>query len=98
MRSVSDPLTTNEIIDKIYDATTLEDAILWREEFVRRLSHAISHADLREARHEIDLYALAKAQSEQAIARLQMCLAKGERWSWSAKDQTWRALPSNLTR
>jgi hypothetical protein len=41
MRAVSDLLTTNEIIDKIYDAPTLEEAIYWREAFVRRLSKAI---------------------------------------------------------
>lgn len=77
-------LSTSEIIDKIYEAATLEDAVFWREEFIRRLAHAISRADLFDpaSRDEINLYALAKGQSEQAVARLQMCIAQNDRWDW----------------
>lgn len=94
MRAVSDLLTTNEIIDKIYDAPTLEEAIYWREAFVRRLSKAISHSDFLEARSENNLYALAKAQTEQTISRLQMCLVKNERWEWSADRRGWQVVGS----
>lgn len=88
MRVASTSLTTSEIIDEIYDACTLEDAIHWREQFVARLAHAISRADKADPgiREEVALYALAKAQAEQAISRLQMCIARNEHWiSWSPR-------------
>jgi len=86
VRVASGSLTTQEIIDQIYDAATLEDAVYWREEFVRRLAQAIAHANLLDPTScdEVTLYSLAKAQSEQAIARLQMCIARNERWKWSS--------------
>lgn len=90
MQVASGTLSTSEIIDRIYEAATLEDAIFWREEFVRRLAHAISRSDLFDPASGDDakLYALAKAQSEQAIALLRMCIATNERWSWSPRTKT----------
>lgn len=92
MRVASGALSTSEIIDKIYDASTLEDAVFWREEFVSRLARAILRSDVFDPklRDEVNLYAQAKAQSEQAIARLQFCLAKNERWTWSENSKSFR--------
>lgn len=87
MRVAYESLTIGEIIEEIHNASTLEDAVYWREEFVRRLGQAISRADLfdPDAADEATLYALAKAQSEQAITRLQMCIARNDRWIWTAQ-------------
>lgn len=86
----SGALSTSEIIDHIYEASTLEEAVFWREEFVSRLGRAILRSDLFDpaSRDELNLYAQAKAQSEQAIARLQLCMANNERWAWSAQAKT----------
>jgi hypothetical protein len=93
MRVASGALSTSEIIDKIYEAYTLEDAVFWREEFVSRLAHAILRSDLMDPklRDEVNLYAQAKAQSEQAIARLQFCLVNNERWNWSEPSKSFRS-------
>jgi hypothetical protein len=93
MRVAAGALSTSEIIDKIYEAYTLEDAVFWREEFVARLSRVILRSDVLDpnVRDEVNLYAQAKAQSEQAIARLQFCLANNERWTWSEHSQSFRS-------
>ncbi|MDO9383992.1 MAG: hypothetical protein Q7T86_14140 [Hyphomicrobiaceae bacterium] len=90
--SSSGALSTSEIIDRIYDACTLEEAVFWREEFVSRLSRAILRSDLLDptCRDEVNLYAQAKAQSEQAIARLQLCMANNERWDWSVHTRSFK--------
>lgn len=74
----------NEIIDKIYAASTLEDAIYWRERFIARISASIARSNIfdPEDRDQVCLFAAAKAQAEQAIARLQMCIARNERVAW----------------
>lgn len=74
----------NDIIDEIYAASTLEDAIFWREEFISRMARLIAEANLfdPEKRDEVCLYAAAKAQAEQAVARLQMCVLKNEHVAW----------------
>lgn len=78
-------MTTSEIIERVYDAWTLDDAIFWREQFVRRLSQMIANSSVLDPAQsdEVALYAAAKAQSEQAIARLQMALARGETFCWT---------------
>lgn len=75
---------TMHIIDRIYDASTLEDGIFWREELIRRLSSMILNANIMDPQSadEVAVYAAAKAQAEQAIARLQMVLARGEVFVW----------------
>lgn len=77
-------LHLNDIIDEIYAACTLEDAIFWREEFIGRMARLIASSNLFDPgqRDEVCLYAGAKAQAEQAVARLQMCVVKDERVSW----------------
>jgi hypothetical protein len=66
--------------------------VFWREQFVSRLQRAILRSDLLDprSRDEVNLYAQAKAQSEQAISRLQFCLAKNERWNWSQPTRAFR--------
>jgi hypothetical protein len=93
MRVASGALSTSEVIDKIYEAYTLEDAVFWREEFVARLARVILRSDLLDpsVRDEVNLYAQAKAQSEQAIARLQFCLANNERWTWSEQAKSFKS-------
>lgn len=77
-------ITTHELIDRIYDAASIDDAIFWREEFVRRLRVMIASRNLFDAnqREEVSLYARAKAQAEMAIARLQLARDLGETLVW----------------
>lgn len=77
-------LELHEIIDEIYASCTLEDAIFWREEFIARMASLIASSNLFDARSrdEVCLYSGAKAQAEQAVARLQLCLARNERFEW----------------
>jgi hypothetical protein len=77
-------ISTHELIDRIYAAATIDDAIFWREEFVRRLRVMIASRNLFEPgqRDEVVLYARAKAQAEMAIARLQLVRDAGETLVW----------------
>ncbi len=77
-------VSTQELIDRIYAAANADDAIFWREEFVRRLSVMIASRNLFDSgqREEVSLYACAKAQAEMAIARLQLARDLGETLIW----------------
>lgn len=77
-------ISTQQLIDYIYDAASIDDAIFWREEFIRRLRVMIASRNLFDATHreEVALYARAKAQAEMAIARLQLARDVGETLVW----------------
>jgi hypothetical protein len=83
MQPITEP-ALNVIIDQIYAASTLEDAIYWREKFIARISATIARSNVFDPtdRDQICLFAAAKAQAEQAISRLQMCVARNERVAW----------------
>lgn len=70
-----------EIVEKIFEASTLEEAIIWRQAMVRRLGQVlVPGAEL--STDQRNLYWQAKAETEMAISRLELTLTKGERWDW----------------
>lgn len=75
-------LKATEVVERIFDASTLEEAIFWRQTMVRRLVEVLTAEGTNLSPDERDLYRQAKAQTEMAISRLQLALAKGERWLW----------------
>ena len=84
MELANGTMSTTAIIEKLFDAYTLEEAIYWRQEFVLRLADLIAAVDHFDPRtiDELSLYRRAKGQTEQSIARLQMALLKNERVDW----------------
>ena len=76
-------LKAADLVEKIFAAHTLEEAIFWREEMVERLEYALSLNDSGLSADERDLYAGAKAQTERALDNLNIALVKGERWHWT---------------
>lgn len=76
------PLNTSWVVERIFEATTLEAAIFWREVMVDRLNWAIDNLDSSISMDEWSLYAMAKAEMEQAIRRLRECARRGDRLVW----------------
>jgi uncharacterized protein YjaG (DUF416 family) len=78
-------LSTTEILDHIFEASTLEEAIRWRRIMLGRLKMVLTHAfrtDISE--DEIKLYVEAATELELALTRLEIALAAGERLDWSS--------------
>lgn len=76
--------STRDLIDEIFAATNLDEAIFWREQLVVRLRVLIASRNLFDPQHreEVCLYASAKAQAEMAISRLQLARDLGETLVW----------------
>lgn len=79
------PLTAAYVVDRIFDASTLEDAIFWRQEMVDRLAHAIANSAGILTDEERGVYELAKAQTEEAIKRLRVCFENDDRPMWKSR-------------
>jgi uncharacterized protein YjaG (DUF416 family) len=76
-------LSTTEILDRIFEASTLEDAIAWRRVILGRLKMVLTHAFRTElSEDEIKLYMEAATELELALSRLKVALAGGERLDW----------------
>lgn len=88
-------LSTTEIRDHIFDASTLEEAIRWRRVILGRLKMVLAHAFRTElSEDEIKLYMEAATELELALSRLEIALAAGERLDWSSG----RPVPERHTR
>lgn len=79
-------LKAADLVELIFDASTLEDAIFLREEMVERLEYALAMPESGLSSDERDLYVRAKERTEQAIKHLYAALGKKERWEWLPKS------------
>lgn len=80
------PLSAVCVVERIFEAATLEDAIHWRQEMVDRLGQAI--ADGRLSLEERSMYELARSETLTAIERLRICLESDDRPIWPRAAST----------
>lgn len=79
----------SEILESIFAAATLEDAIFWRQTMLARLAAVIeSRCDL--TADEVRLHREAIFHTELALENLRFCLLNNERTAWEPADREWQ--------
>jgi hypothetical protein len=79
----------SEIVESIFAASTLEEAITWREAMLARLGTVTEgRSDL--TADEARLHQEAKFQTELALENLRFCLLNNERAAWEPVQREWQ--------
>ena len=80
----------SEILESIFAASTLEDAIFWREIMLGRLAEAMDAASqTRFTADEVQLHLEALHQIKLALENLRFCLLNNERTTWEPSAREW---------
>lgn len=79
----------SEIIERIFAASSLEEAIFWRQAMLTRLvATTEGNRDLTD--EEIRLHREAMFQTELSLERLRFCLLNEERTTWRVGEREWQ--------
>ena len=87
----------SEILENIFAASTLEDAISWREAMLARLS-GITEGRTALTAYEVRLHQEAKFHTELALGNLRFCLLNNERAVWEPVEREWQNTAVWMTR
>lgn len=93
MDAPADRPTYSAILENIFGASTLEDAIRWRETMLARLQEAINAAAKPGgfSPGDVSLHQDARFQMEIAIVHLRLCLLNEERVFWVSEKGRFEA-------
>ena len=78
----------SEILESIFAASTLEEAIASRETKLARLSAVTDRSDF--TADEVRLHQEAKFHTERALENLRFCLLNNERTAWEPMQREWQ--------
>lgn len=79
----------SELVESIFKASTLEEAIKWREAMLGRLA-AVTDGRSNFTAEEVRLHQEAKFHTELALENLRFCLLNNERAAWEPVHREWQ--------
>ena len=85
----SEPPRYSEILENIFAASTLEDAIFWRQAMLARLA-AVTGSSCDLTAGELRLHREAIFHTELALENLRFCLLNNERTAWEPGEREWQ--------
>lgn len=93
MSSLTDHLDTPDIIEHVFAASTLEDAIFWREAMRSKLQILVDQASQPNglSPDEIALHRTAQLHIDISLAHLRLSLVNKERIEWQPETHLWVA-------